>query len=348
MLKIIQIAPAIVSAVSEVYSFEDPTRGLGKFITGLRKLGFDKVISTMYGADLVTAEEADEFEERLKTGNLPIFTSCCPAWVKFVEHNKHELIKGLSTVISPHMLVSIYAKYYYSNKLKIDVKHIKSFSVMPCLIKPYEQKYECKYLNTRYIDQVYNFRQILDMLKSNNIDLNSLEPSDFDEPFDIASTGGRIFGATGGVAESLVSFLSSKYKFNANVSEFRNNNPFFAKEIDVSKTKLGLDKLVVAKVCGLPQVNKILEEIKQGKTYHIIEVMFCPLGCVSGAGQPLPFSKEKNYSRAEVLRKYASTIQNEIPNAFFNPNVKKTLELPYELRKALFHIPREEYLEGTK
>jgi iron-only hydrogenase group A len=288
---VVQTAPSIRAAIGEGFGLPPGTPATGKMVTALRKMGFQKVFDTNIGADLTIMEESNEFLHRLNDGGLlPMFTSCSPGWVNFLEKFYPNLIPHASTCKSPMMMTSVLAKTYYADKTGIDPKNIFVVAVMPCVAKKFEA---CRPEHFSpdgqpYTDAVLTTREIVWMIKSYGIDFNQLQDGGFDDPLGIATGAADIFGITGGVMEATLrtaaAKLTGKPADRLDFSEVRH-----VKGLREAQVKIGELTLNVAVANGLQNAKTILDRVTKGeKQYHIIEVMACPGGCSGGGGQPYP------------------------------------------------------------
>ena len=317
---VFQYAPAIRSSIGEEFGFDYGSIVIEQMIAGIKKLGVKKVFDVSLGADLVTIEEANELIERItKKEKLPMFTSCCPAWVKYVEFYKPELIPNLTEVKSPHILLGGLIKTYFAEKEKIEAKDIVVVSVMPCTSKKYEiQREELKIDGENCVDYVLTTHELATLFLKHKIDLSKIKGEDKDELLGFSSSAGVIFGSSGGVAESATrtafyKLLNKKIE-KIDFKEFRG-----VKEIKEAIVQIGDIKLRVAVVHGLKNAKEIIENNLSDFDY--IEVMSCPMGCVGGGGQPVPTSKEIRKKRSDAL--YKIDAEAEIRIADENPRVQK-------------------------
>lgn len=331
---IVQTAPSIRVALGEEFGMPIGTNVTGKMVTALKKLGFDKIFDTNTGADFTIVEEANEFVKRLKENdNLPMMTSCCPAWVRFVEMNYPELIPHLSTCKSPHQMLGSIIKTYYAKIQNIDPKKIYTVSIMPCIAKKFErQRPEMKSNKLFDVDNVITTVELADLIKSYNINFQELEDSNFDNQLGISTGAGAIFGTTGGVMEAALRTAQDtltgkdleKIKFEAIRGE---------KGIKRASVNIAGKNINVVVVNGLSNAKIILEEIKAGKAdYQFVEVMACSGGCIMGSGQPLPKSPEFGIDvrklRANVI--YSIDEKSTIRKAHESPVIKKVYEEFFE------------------
>ena len=328
---VVQTAPAVRVALGEEFGMSIGANVTKKMICALKRLGFDKVFDTNTAADFTIMEEATEFVERFKNNdNLPMATSCCPAWVKYVETTYPENIKNLSSCKSPHQMFGAIIKSYYAEKNKIDKNKIYVVSVMPCTAKKYErQREEMKIDEIEDVDCVITTRELARMIKQANIDFTMLEDADFDNPMGEATGAGAIFGTTGGVMEAALraayEMITGEILENVEFREVRGERGIKKAEIKIADKKVR-----VAVAHGLGNANKIMEEIKNNKAdYDFVEVMACPGGCIMGGGQPIKSSKERlaidvREKRAEAM--YNIDEKSQFRKSQDNPIMKKIYE----------------------
>ncbi|SCP95363.1 NADH-dependent [FeFe] hydrogenase, group A6 [Anaerobium acetethylicum] len=323
----VQTAPAVRVALGEEFGAEPGTLVTGKMAAALRRLGFNAVFDTDFAADLTIMEEAAEFAHRLQHGGkLPILTSCCPAWVKFFEHQFSDMLDIPSTCKSPHEMFGVIAKTYYAEKMGLDPENIYVVSVMPCLAKKYEAaRPELTQDEAPDVDTVITTRELAQMLKEANIDLMTLEDEEFDNPLGESSGAGVIFGATGGVIEAA---LRTAYEWLTNETlekvDFYDLRGF--EGIKEATVNINGADIKIAVAHGLGNARRLLEDIRDGKAdYHAIEIMACPGGCIGGGGQPY------HHGDMEILRKRMEGIYTEDKNKVIrksheNPYIKKLYE----------------------
>ncbi len=290
---VVQTAPSIRVALGEEFGMEIGTNVTGKMISALKSLGFDKVFDTNTGADFTIMEEATELVKRLKNNdNLPMTTSCCPAWVKYTEMFYPENIPHLSSCKSPHQMLGAIIKSYFAEKNHIDPSKIYVVSVMPCIAKKYERQREEMKVNGLYdVDAVITTRELARMIKQANIDFNMLEDDVFDNPMGEATGAGAIFGTTGGVMEAA---LRAAYELmtGEELKKVEFEQVRGEKGIKKATVQIGDKEVRVAVAHGLGNAKKIMEEIKSGKAdFQFAEIMACPGGCIMGGGQPIKNSK---------------------------------------------------------
>jgi len=332
---VFQTAPAVRVGLGEEFGLEPGTFVEGKMVAALRKLGGDYVLDTNFGADMTIMEEASELLERVLhgEGELPQFTSCCPAWVKFAETFYPEYIPNLSTAKSPIGMQAPTQKTYFAEKMGIDAKKIVAVCVTPCTAKKFEIRREemnasAAYWNEpdmRDTDYCITTRELAKWLREEGIDFDNLEDSSFDKLLGEASGGGIIFGNTGGVMESAV---RAAYQFATGEQPPANLIPFEdirgmegAREADVV---IGDKTLHVAAIHGTGNMRKFIEELKKGeKHYDFIEVMACRGGCIGGGGQPktkLPMADKARQARIDSL--YKRDAEVTVKTCIDNPEIQ--------------------------
>jgi len=298
---IFQFAPAVRTSIGEEFGMAAGAIATEKLVGAIKKLGANKVFDVSVGADFTTMEEAKELIER-KLSELPVFSSCCPAWVKFVEFYHPEFIPNLATTRSPHIFLGSLIKSYFARKEKIEPSNIVVVSVMPCVAKKYEVvRDELRINGLKPVDYVLTTRELAFLLKKNNIDLKTAKEEKPDIPFGTPSGAGVIYGATGGVMESALRTAYEKMNGrplkNFNLREVRGQ-----KDVKAATLKLGGKNIRVAVVNGLEKIEGILADIKKKPgLYHCVEVMACRGGCVGGGGQPMPVDDQVRAARAKSL-----------------------------------------------
>ena len=288
---VVQPAPSIRAAIGECFGMPIGTPVTGKLVTALRRLGFDAVFDTNFGADLTIIEEANEFLRRMNgEGPLPLLTSCSPGWVNFLEKFYPEMIPYTSTCKSPMSMLSTLMKTYYAEKKGLKPEEIYVVGIMPCVAKKYEASRPEHAMadGTPYTDAVLTTRELAWMIKSYGIDFVNLPDGEFDRPLGISSGAADIFGATGGVMEAALRTAAVKLTG-------QELGPLVFEDVrgvtglkEATIRVAGID-VNIAVSNGLTNAKEILEKVKNGeKQYHLIEIMACPGGCVAGGGQPYP------------------------------------------------------------
>ena len=328
---VVQTAPAVRVALGEEFQMPIGTNVAGKMVTALKRLGFDKVFDTNTGADFTIMEEANEFVKRFKKNdNLPMMTSCCPAWVKYIESYEPDLLPHLSSCKSPHQMFGALIKSYYANKMGINPEKIYTVSVMPCIAKKFErQRPEMQNDGLYDVDNVITTRELSRMIKQANIEFTKLEDSEFDAPMGEATGAGAIFGTTGGVMEAALrtaqDTLTGKSLDKIEFEQVRGGKGIKKATIEIAGKPI---KVVAAS--GLSNARKILDEIKSGKAdYQFVEIMACPGGCIMGGGQPIKSSKTRSEVDARKLRAdsiYSIDEKSTIRKSHENPVLKKIYE----------------------
>ena len=328
---VVQTAPAVRVALGEEFQMPIGTNVAGKMVTALKRLGFDKVFDTNTGADFTIMEEANEFIKRFKKNdNLPMMTSCCPAWVKYIESYEPDLLPHLSSCKSPHQMFGALIKSYYANKMGINPEKIYTVSVMPCIAKKFErQRPEMQNDGLYDVDNVITTRELSRMIKQANIEFEKLEDSNFDDPMGEATGAGAIFGTTGGVMEAALrtaqDTLTGKSLDKIEFEQVRGGKGIKKATIEIAGKPI---KVVAAS--GLSNARKILDEIKSGKAdYQFVEIMACPGGCIMGGGQPIKTSKTRSEVDVRKLRAdsiYSIDEKSTIRKSHENPVLKKIYE----------------------
>ena len=308
---IAQVAPAVRTAWSEELNLDPEEATVGKILDALKRMGVDYAFDTAFSADLTIMEEATEFLKRFTTGELkdrPMFTSCCPGWVRFVKSQFPHMVKYLSTAKSPQQMFGAIMKTYFAEKIGVSPEQIYTVSVMPCVAKKDEREMELFYgeYAGHDVDAVITTRELIKMIRSAHISPDTLEDIKSDTPMREGSGAGVIFGATGGVMEAA---LRSAYYLlkseNPDVDAFRVvRSPGFQENNGVVEADFTIDDITVktAVVSGLANTRVLLKRIEQEEVhYDFVEVMACPGGCVGGGGQPIHDGEERAYDRGKNL-----------------------------------------------
>lgn len=317
-----QIAPAVRVAVGDRFGLPKGENVMGKLVNVLHRLGFDEVYDTSYGADLTVIEESEELMNRLEAGaTLPLFTSCCPAWVKFCEERYPDLAKNLSTCRSPQQMFGAVVREYYKDPEKSGGKRIVSVSIMPCTAKKEEiLRPESSTNGKQDIDYVLTTTELIGMIRKAGIRFENLEIEATDMPFGIGSGAGVIFGVTGGVTEAVLRRLREghnrvemeKIKF----SGVRGEEGLKEVEFDYNGRTIR-----AAVVSGLGNANNLMKRIQKGEVqYDFVEVMACRRGCIMGGGQPVPVDPESRIARSKGI--YDTDINTQIKKSNENPLVQ--------------------------
>ena len=308
-------APSIRATIGEAFGMPVGTNAEGKMVAAIKRLGDVKVFNMDVTADLTIMEEANELIERVKGGKtLPMFTSCCPGWVKFCEHYYPEFLPHLSSCKSPQQMFGAVLKSYYCEKNGIDPKDLFVVSVIPCTAKKFEvTREEQRTGDFDDVDVALTTRELARMIKNSAIMFKDLEDEKWDDPFEIATGGGAIFGATGGVMEAALRTAACLLDGESKAVEFKEVRGTQGIK-EANYTIAGVD-VKVAVVSGLANARKIVDQINSGeKDYTFVEVMACPGGCINGGGQPYQSDSVRNYvdlkaERAKALYDLDSSME---------------------------------------
>ncbi|MBQ2161542.1 MAG: iron hydrogenase small subunit, partial [Firmicutes bacterium] len=326
---LLQIAPAVRTAWGEQIGLSVKDASLGKLVCAFKKIGVDYVFDTTLSADLTIMEEGSEFLDRLthrEAHQWPMFTSCCPGWIRFAKTQAPDLLENLSTAKSPQQMFGTMAKTYMAQRLGIDPDKIFSVSVMPCTAKKYERTVDQVQDSGhgKDVDLVLTTREIDRIIRSDGIEPDELYDMPFDDVFGEGSGAGVIFGSTGGVMEAA---LRSAYF----LATGENPDPDAFSQVRGSggwreaTFNLAGQELKIAIVSGLGNVRRLVEAVRSGKEeYDFVEVMACPGGCVGGGGQPYRDGEEKAEERAGIL--YSLDNVNDIRFSHENPTVIELYE----------------------
>jgi NADH-quinone oxidoreductase subunit G len=335
----VQVAPAVRVALGKELGLEEGAPLMGKLVTALKEMGFDAVYDTSFGADMTVVEEANEFVGRLSgNGKLPMFTSCCPAWIRFAETKYPEFLSNISTCRSPMQMFAPVLKEAY----KGDKKHVH-VAIMPCTAKKFEGKrdeFRDKDGNL-YVDYVLTTQEVIRMIRESGIDFKALKDSACDNPFEEITGAGVIFGVTGGVTEAVLRYASQDKSAKA-LEEITYTGVRGFDGVKEATVKIGDKDVKIAVVSGLSNTSALLEKIKSGDVYYdLVEVMSCPGGCVNGGGQPqaerearvyranglykadgveVKKSSEQNLTVATILSKMPEEKKHEILHVHYKAN----------------------------
>lgn len=296
-------APSIRATLGESFNMPIGTNVEGKMVAAIRRLGVDKVFNMDVTADLTIMEEANELIERIqKKKTLPMFTSCCPGWVKFCEHYYPDFLPHLSSCKSPQQMFGAVLKSYYCQKTGIDPKDLYVVSIIPCTAKKFEvTREEFRTFEYDDVDVALTTRELAKMIKGAGISFAELSDEKFDDPFEVASGAGGLFGATGGVMEAALRTAAVTLDGKCNKIEFKEVRGF--KDIKEATYKIGGMDINVAVASGLSNARKVIEMIQSGeKNYQMVEIMACPGGCINGGGQPVQSDSVRNYTDLKGLR----------------------------------------------
>lgn len=340
---IVQIAPAVRTSWAENYP-NDETLNINKLVYALKKIGFNYVFDTTFSADLTIMEEANELLKKLnhkETEKLPLFTSCCPGWIRFLKSEFPHMVDNLSSAKSPQQMFGSLAKTYFADKLNLDSKKIFSISIMPCLAKKDECEHDFINEDEKAVDVVITTRELNRILRSEQIIPKELKEAEFDFPAKNTSGSGVIFGSSGGVTEAALRTayfaITGSNPPPDSFDILRGNNPWKELTIDIENIHLN-----AAIVNGLGNARKLLESLDKGVvSYDFVEVMACPGGCVCGGGQLIHESIDKFNNRSSIL--YNIDKNASIRFSHENPDVLKCYEeflnspLSHTAHKLLHH-----------
>ncbi|PKP01685.1 MAG: ferredoxin [Bacteroidetes bacterium HGW-Bacteroidetes-6] len=300
---VVQYAPSISVSIAEEFGMKPGQDVNGILNAVLRKMGFGFVFDTTFAADLTIMEEASELIDRITKGKtMPMFTSCCPAWVKYAEEFAPDFLDNLSSCKSPQQMAGAIIKSYFAEKASLKPEDIISVSIMPCTAKKFEAQRETMGRNgINDVDIVISTRELIELIKLYGIDMHKVEPELTDSPLGVRSSAGKIFGATGGVMEAA---LRTAYKkltgnelTNFKIAALRGFQGRKEAKIKINNLEIG-----VAVVSGLANARMLLDEIRNGRTdLHFIEVMTCPGGCIAGGGQRIGASESFVAARMQSL-----------------------------------------------
>jgi len=345
---VFQFAPSIRASIGEEFGMPHGSVVTGQLAAGIRKLGANAVFDVAVGADITTMVEAQELVERLQSGkNLPMFTGCCPAWVKYVEFFYPELIPNLTTARSPQLITAGLIKTYWAKKMNIDPKNIVVVSVMPCVAKKYEMtRPELRVDGQQLIDYVFTTRELAFLFHKHKIDLKTIRPENCDEPLGDPTGAGVIYGASGGVMESALRTayyqLTGEDLPKLDLIPVRGQN-----DVKRASVTIGGKQIKVAVVNGNGNALKILEELKKDpQAYHYVEVMACPGGCIGGGGQPVPTNAEVRAQRAAAL--YTIDQSKMIRTAHGNPEIDDLFKTFFADEETLHKICHTKYFKKEK
>lgn len=294
LVTVVQIAPAVRIALGEEFGYDFGKNLTGKIYAALRRLGFSKVFDTNFGADLTIIEEASEFIRRFSAkDNLPMFTSCCPAWIDYIEKYHPDMLPNLSSCKSPHQMVGAVVKTFYAQQIGVDASKIRVVSVMPCTAKKWEIRRHESMSSSGYqdVDVVLTTRELAKMIRQAGINFKGLKDEEADSPLGEYSGAATIFGVSGGVMTAALRtayfYLTGQELGTLNFKEIEGLEAVKVAEADINGTKVR-----IAVVNGVGNVERVVEAIKTAAAngeempYHFVEVMACPGGCIAGGGQP--------------------------------------------------------------
>ena len=318
---IAQIAPAVRVAIGDNFGYAKGENVMGKLVGVLHRLGFDEVYDTSYGADLTVVEESKEFIERFTSGEkMPLFTSCCPAWVKYCENKYPEFVPNLSTCRSPQEMFGAVVREYYKDPEKNEGKKIVSVSIMPCTAKKEEILRPESYTNGKQdVDYVLTTTEIVRMIRKSGIVFDKVEIEAADVPFGIGSGSGVIFGVTGGVTEAVHRRLQQGHN-RVDMESIKKSGVRGDDGIKVLTYNYNGREIKAAVVNGLANADKVLQQIKNHEAeYDFVEVMACRRGCIMGGGQPVNAGPRTRKARMKGL--YDTDVNTQIKKSNENPMI---------------------------
>jgi NADH-quinone oxidoreductase subunit G/NADP-reducing hydrogenase subunit HndD len=346
---VIQHAPSISVTIGEFFGYEPGQDVAGQLNAALKQAGFKKVFDTSFSADLTIMEEASELINRIQNnGTLPMFTSCSPGWIKFVEQFYPEFIPNLSSCKSPQQMLGALIKNYFAEIENIDPAKIYSVSLMPCTAKKFEaQRNEMTSHGYQDIDAALTTRELAKLLKMLNIDLKTFDPEEADSPMGQRTSAGKIFGSTGGVMEAAVRtahyLLTGKDMQFPEIKQVRYETGIREATVNINSIDVN-----VAVASGLNNARKILEDVKAGrKNYHFVEIMTCPGGCIAGGGQPYGINPDKIKARMNSL--YTIDQKDKLRYSHHNSEVQKLYAdyLGEPLGEKSHHLLHTKYCERS-
>ena len=326
VITLVQVAPAVRTAWAESLGFSREEATPGRMAAALRRLGFDYVFDTIFSADRTIMEEGSEFLSRfesLKEDGMPMFTSCCPGWIRFVKTQYPQLVPYLSSAKSPQQMFGAVSKTYFAKVLGVDPSRLFCVSIMPCVAKKHEA--DIPTINAaekgKDVDCVLTTRELARMIRADRIVVGALQEEPFDQPLGLGTGAGEIFGVTGGVMEAALRsayyLITGKNPEPDSFREIRGQEPWRESELNMGGTRVR-----VAAVSGLGNTRKLIEKILRGeKHYDFVEVMACPGGCVGGGGQPIHDGEELASVRGEAL--YRLDKKNPLRFSHENPCVQQ-------------------------
>ena len=318
---IAQIAPAVRVAIGDNFGYAKGENVMGKLVGVLHRLGFDEVYDTSYGADLTVVEESKEFIERFTSGEkMPLFTSCCPAWVKYCENKYPEFVPNLSTCRSPQQMFGAVVREYYKDPEKNEGKKIVSVSIMPCTAKKEEILRPESYTNGKQdVDYVLTTTEIVRMIRKSGIVFDKVEIEAADVPFGIGSGSGVIFGVTGGVTEAVLRRLQQGHN-RVDMESIKKSGVRGDDGIKVLTYNYNGREIKAAVVNGLANADKVLQQIKNHEAeYDFVEVLACRRGCIMGGGQPVNAGPRTRKARMKGL--YDTDVNTQIKKSNENPMI---------------------------
>jgi len=354
---VVQIAPAVRVAIGEAFGLPAGTLLTGKIYAALRRLGFKAVFDTNFGADVTIMEEGSEFIERFVNGKgtLPMITSCCPAWVDYMEKFDPDMIDHFSSCKSPHEIVGALAKTYYADKIGVPTEKMRVISVMPCTAKKFEILRSEEMFSSGFqdVDVSLTTRELARMIKQAGIDFVNLPDEEADSPLGAYTGAGTVFGFTGGVMEAALRTVYALVTGKEMPTDALEIKPILGMDKGIKEMTMDLagKEVRIAVAHGIGNVQALLNKVKEAKEkgeevpYHFIEVMACTGGCVGGGGQPLGVTDEIRKARAAGLT--ADDEKSKQRCSHLNPDIKKLYDefLEKPLSNRSHHLLHTHYQE---
>lgn len=339
---VIQISPAVQASISGDLEIKSGKESLNLIWTALQKIGFKEVYDTSFGADLNSVEVAGELEKRVANKEKsPLFSACCPSWVLYIHQNRPDLLPHLSTSKTPMQMTSMVMQRLIQEKEEVHHGKVFKVAVMPCTAKKYEaEKMNPGETEGKSADVVLTTRELVRIIRHFGIDFSSLEPNPTGESYGLRGTSGRLFGVSGGVVESVARTLSFRLN-GSELSQPKITDARGLKSCKVITLKHGKNTIRMAAVNGLANAIQLLSDIETGKeTFHFVEVMACPLGCINGGGQKTGCDEKQLKSRMKAL--YDADEEDIIRVPHKNPSVqnfyeKVRLAEPGKTEHEIFH-----------
>jgi NADH-quinone oxidoreductase subunit G len=324
---VVQVAPAVRAAWGEAFGLSPEVATEKRMVTALKRIGVDYVFDTNFSADLTIMEEGTEFLRRMQDGKehkWPMFTSCCPGWVRFLKSQYPDMVDDLSTAKSPQQMFGAVAKTYFANKIGVDPKNVVCVSVMPCVAKKAEV--DIPNINDagagKDVDFSITTREMCRMISADQIQVADLPETDFDSPLGTGTGAAVIFGVTGGVMEAALrtcAYVLTGENPDPDKSFLGARGQDGWKEADYDVAGI---KVRTAVVSGLGNARKLIRALRRGEvSYDFVEVMACPGGCVGGGGQPIHYNEERAGKRGAVL--YSYDANNTLRFSHENPEIQK-------------------------
>jgi len=336
---IAQIAPAVRVAIGEDFGMAPGAISMGKIVAALRKLGFDQIFDTAVGADLTVIEEAEELMDRVQNNEkLPLFSSCCPAWFKYVEQKHPELMKNVSSCRSPQQMFGVVIKEQFKKLQEADGKENIVIAIMPCTAKKFEAtRPENSRNGIKDVDMVITTQELAIMIQEHGIVFNELEDEALDMPFGFTSGAGVIFGVSGGVSEAVLRYYY-KERTASTLKAISYSGVRGMEGVKEATAEIDGKTVRIGVVHGLKNAEMLVKKIVSGEEkFDFVEVMACPGGCIGGAGQPIPQNNEVRSKRAKGIYKVDSSLP--IKRSDDNPSITALYEGILKSNREILHRP---------